>query len=118
MPMSRDRKNAYKREQRARKAAEEGRVPSRALQVEDGYSYKILPTMGDWSDQAACKGATDIMFPGQGEDVRPAKRICRGCPVKQPCLEYALDAGERFGVWAATTELERRALRKHRQVVA
>jgi len=28
-----------------------------------------------------------------------AKEVCRCCPVAQECLDYALDSGEKFGIW-------------------
>lgn len=42
---------------------------------------------------------------------RMAKNICAGCPLKQPCLEFALMNGE-IGIWGGTTEWDRRRLRK------
>lgn len=31
-----------------------------------------------------------------------AKRTCHRCPVQSACVQYALNIGERHGVWAAT----------------
>lgn len=42
-----------------------------------------------------------------------AKNICRACPVKTECLEYALSTHE-YGVWAGTTQRERALIRKTR----
>ena len=39
-----------------------------------------------------------------------AKAICAGCPARDACLAYALDAGEAYGVWGGLTEDERRAM--------
>lgn len=39
-----------------------------------------------------------------------AKAICRGCPVVDACLQYALDAAMPYGIWGALTTAERRAL--------
>jgi WhiB family transcriptional regulator, redox-sensing transcriptional regulator len=36
-----------------------------------------------------------------------AKRVCRKCPVRLQCLEYALEAGEHSGVWGGLNEVER-----------
>jgi WhiB family redox-sensing transcriptional regulator len=48
-----------------------------------------------------------------------AKRICRGCPVRNECLADALDNRIEFGVWGGMTERERRALlRRHPQVTS
>lgn len=64
-------------------------------------------------DRAACRGAgVDRWFPTQGANYRPAKRICADCPVKQECLDYALDHEIRHGVWGGTTEAKRRRLRR------
>ena len=36
--------------------------------------------------------------------------MCVGCEVRAECLQYALDHGERFGVWGGLSERERREL--------
>lgn len=41
-----------------------------------------------------------------------AKALCRQCPVRKRCLEYALAADERYGVWGARDPDERRAVRR------
>lgn len=40
-----------------------------------------------------------------------AKAICNSCPLRLPCLEYALKNIE-VGVWGGTTEHQREDLRK------
>lgn len=64
-----------------------------------------------WQDRAAC-ATTDpeIFFPEKGGSTREAKRICAGCEVKAECLAYALEQGERFGIWGQLSERERRRL--------
>jgi hypothetical protein len=37
-----------------------------------------------------------------------AVKLCKMCPVKKLCLDYALAAGENYGVWGGTTAEERR----------
>jgi WhiB family transcriptional regulator, redox-sensing transcriptional regulator len=37
-------------------------------------------------------------------------RICGRCPVRQECLEHALDSPGLVGVWGGTTEVERKWL--------
>src|SRR5690606_41129196 len=41
-----------------------------------------------------------------------AKKLCAACPVREACLQAALDNDERFGVWGGMTEDERAELRK------
>ena len=36
-----------------------------------------------------------------------AKSICMICPVRIPCLEYAMEIREPYGIWGGLTEVER-----------
>ena len=65
-----------------------------------------------WRELAACRG-TDlaVFFPGRGETAGPARQVCAACPVRQPCLDYAITNRIVYGVWGGLTERERRALR-------
>ena len=56
----------------------------------------------------------DLFYPQRGGTARPAKLICEFCPVKQECLDYAIENGEKHGVWGGLSERERRRLRKER----
>lgn len=79
-----------------------------ALEHEDG-----------WQAEAACRGRDATLFfsPATGElkeeklarEAR-AKVICRECPVRNQCLEFALDTREPYGIWGGLNELERRRL--------
>lgn len=72
----------------------------------------------DWYEHAECRGAAqDTFFPGQGDDVRPAREMCNVCPVAVECLAYALDHGEKYGIWGGTSERERRQMRRDWQAV-
>jgi WhiB family redox-sensing transcriptional regulator len=67
----------------------------------------------DWRDLALCAEVDgDTFFPDKGESTLAAKKTCRFCEVRQPCLEYALATDQRFGVWGGLSERERRKLRK------
>ena len=46
-----------------------------------------------------------------GLPARMAVAACHQCPASGACLDYALAADERFGIWGGTTPDERRALR-------
>jgi len=71
-----------------------------------------------WRLDAACRHADpDLFFPvstsgASLSDIEAAKRICQRCPVTTACLRRALDLGQVSGIWGATTEEERRALRR------
>ena len=68
-----------------------------------------------WQTRANCMGVDpDLFFPERGASTREAKEVCRGCVVRDDCLEYALDNGEKFGIWGGMSERERRRLRRAR----
>lgn len=71
-----------------------------------------------WRQDAACRHADpDLFFPvgttGPAlRQIAEALAICQACPVRAPCLTWALDQGISSGVWGGTTEDERRAIRR------
>lgn len=66
-----------------------------------------------WQERAACaEYDTRVFFPPQGGDSATPKKICRQCPVREACLEYALVNTERFGIWGGLSEKERRHVRR------
>ncbi len=68
-----------------------------------------------WQRAANCLGVDpDLFFPERGGSTREAKEVCRGCVVRQECLQYALDNSEKFGIWGGLSERERRRLRRRR----
>lgn len=69
-----------------------------------------------WRQHAACRGVEpDIFYPATDEEAEVAKAVCAVCPVRQPCLEYALTSRERDGVWGGATEKERRRILRQRR---
>lgn len=69
-----------------------------------------MTTTDAWQHLAACRGHDpELWFPFTGEETQP-KRVCAACPVRAACLQYALDTGQRYGVWGGLTEDERREL--------
>lgn len=81
----------------------------------------------DFMKDAACRGLDPNMFmPGVGETGKEAKLVCNGipatrndpgkppCPVKDKCLEYALQIPPPvFGVWGGLNERQRRRLARN-----
>jgi len=57
-----------------------------------------------------------IFFPNDGVGVQEAQRICVDCPVRNPCLEYALANRVDHGVWGGTSERERRRILRQRRL--
>jgi WhiB family redox-sensing transcriptional regulator len=66
-----------------------------------------------WQDFANCRGADpDLFFPERGASTRVAKQICRECTVREECIV----SSEKFGIWGAMSERERRKIRRERQI--
>lgn len=71
-----------------------------------------------WQDASLCAQADpEAFFPEKGRSTRAAKAVCARCPVRRPCLEYALGHGERFGIWGGLSERQRRRLERSRTTV-
>jgi WhiB family transcriptional regulator, redox-sensing transcriptional regulator len=67
----------------------------------------------EWQDLALCAETDpELFFPEKGGGSRDAKRICRQCPVRAECLEYALANDERVGVWGGLSVSERDRMAK------
>jgi WhiB family redox-sensing transcriptional regulator len=65
--------------------------------------------MDDWQSQALCAQTDpEAFYPEKGESARPAKRVCRACPVRPACLEEALSRHEQWGVWGGMSAREPR----------
>lgn len=66
-----------------------------------------------WVDRARCRGLDPEQFFERGlARARPAIQVCQRCPVKEQCLQYALDNDIDFGVWGGLTERQRRAYQR------
>lgn len=51
-------------------------------------------------ERAKCIGKTDLFFDERPTRQQLAKDICQSCPHKQPCLVWALEHQEAWGIWA------------------
>jgi WhiB family transcriptional regulator, redox-sensing transcriptional regulator len=86
-----------------------GRASAAGLALAEGES---------WRGQAACRRVDpDLFFPvgtsgAALAQVTRAKRLCLACPVRRPCLNWALRNGIQFGIWGGLTEDERGGLRR------
>ena len=70
-----------------------------------------------WMADGKCRDFDPaIFFPNDGIGVQAAQRICAECPVRTPCLEYALANHVDHGVWGGTSERERRRILRQRRL--
>lgn len=76
-----------------------------------------LPVPPAWMAEGVCAQTDpDAFFPEKGVPANAAKAVCADCPVREMCLQYALENDERYGIWGGMSEHQRRKLRKGRRV--
>ncbi|MFI6937598.1 WhiB family transcriptional regulator [Streptomyces sp. NPDC050287] len=72
----------------------------------------------DWRFEAACREEDPELFFPIGNSgptllqVEEAKALCRVCPVREKCRQWALGSGQDAGVWGGLSEEERRAMKR------
>jgi WhiB family transcriptional regulator, redox-sensing transcriptional regulator len=70
-----------------------------------------------WREFARCRGVDpEIFYPVSDEEeaADEAKAICALCPVREPCLEFALETNQKYGIWGGLTDKERASLKRRR----
>lgn len=83
--------------------------------MKEHLKTKLLTYKEPWMVDAMCAQTDpDSFFPEKGGSTAEAKRVCLGCPVRQTCLEWALQRNERFGIYGGKSERERRKIAKER----
>ncbi|WP_030853273.1 WhiB family transcriptional regulator [Streptomyces griseus] len=76
------------------------------------------PVNPNWRDHAACRDEDPELFFPLGTtgpalvQAEEAKAVCRRCPVMSTCLTWALENGQRDGVWGGTDEQDRRRMER------
>jgi WhiB family redox-sensing transcriptional regulator len=80
---------------------------------------KTVSVRTDWFDDAACRDTdTIVFFPTSDAQAAEAKAICASCPVREECLEHALETRPADGVWGGLTAIERHRVLRRRQKAA
>lgn len=72
---------------------------------------ELYATTERWHEQANCRGMDiNVFFPERhaSKTGALAKEVCRGCAVRQECLDYATRVPERFGIFGGLSVKERR----------
>lgn len=75
-----------------------------------------------WQSRGACRGSalegSNIFYEESGNSFAEARKVCNHCPVKGECLRWALERGERFGMWGGKSQKELQVLRGENHVDA
>lgn len=66
-----------------------------------------------WHENAPCRSVDgDLWFPDIGDNGEQAKRICRTCLYKAPCITEAIGRGEKHGIYAGISIKKAAAVRR------
>jgi WhiB family redox-sensing transcriptional regulator len=65
-----------------------------------------------WVEEAACRGSKANFFPVPGDPPTEAFKICSECPVRVPCLVYAIKRPSLKGIWGGASERQRVRIRR------
>lgn len=68
-----------------------------------------------WMSQANCVGLGRLMFTDDHSNATAAKNVCRGCVVRDDCLDYAITHSLWHDVWGGCSVRERKAISKQRR---
>lgn len=102
------RDEAFTREELLRYRASDSGRPSG-----DRGSGPAVPKRASFTELAACRGlGTDLWFPEKNQPYKSkaAREICRGCPVRGQCLDYAESFTGRqklAGTWGGLSQKQR-----------
>ena len=99
-------------------------MPPTTVHHEEGPELSLTDSAErlDWQDEAACRSYDNLLFFGeegeselekQARESR-AKVVCQRCPVAEPCLEFAMETNQKYGIWGGLTDKERASLKRRR----
>lgn len=81
----------------------------------------VIPSMPPFiarTDLGCADTDPEVFYPPIGQDPTPAKRLCRHCPVRVECLDWAIGVREfSHGIFGEHTARERRLIARKRGIV-
>lgn len=96
----------------------EGSDNSPAKVLWAAFMFELAP----WVKDAACRDHdTAFFFSPKGgvwqkEQMARIIAVCEECPVREECLDAALERNEKHGVWGGHTVMERRRIARKRRL--
>jgi hypothetical protein len=67
----------------------------------------------EWQRDALCSQTDpEVFFPEQLRNGSDAKQICKMCPVKKNCYDYAVGNEEKSGIWGGVDFTIRKTIRE------
>lgn len=83
----------------------------------EAFDVRRFMSRPEWMDDAQCRGMDPDLFlpvenlqkPAGARILADAREVCRRCDVQAECLAFALN-GREHGIWAGTTDSQRRRI--------
>lgn len=76
--------------------------------------YDVLAEAIEREGHTPCSEVPFVFFPEdipgrilRAQAIETARKICAQCPLQLECFEYAMNTGQRFGIWGGTLPSER-----------
>lgn len=73
----------------------------------------VAPVQPVWRGDEPCRDAPEVFHPEQGDNrsAEVAKWLCRRCPSREQCLEWAVQDPQLEGIHAGTNARQRARMR-------
>lgn len=69
---------------------------------------QLVPPAPAWQAQARCNETDpEAFYPERGGTNLAARGVCAECPVRAACLAWAVENGEKYGMWGGLSEAQR-----------
>lgn len=76
--------------------------------------FTIPPRLQEVGRDGHCQHHPGLDWFSEAEQMVDAcKQVCAGCPMRDRCLEHAIDWPEKWGIWGGTTPDERGVKSRH-----
>jgi WhiB family redox-sensing transcriptional regulator len=79
----------------------------------DQKHYRLLKAIHA-AKGVPCESFPELFFPEEIRDETRrklasliAKRMCSTCPIVEECFRYAIESGQKYGIWGGTSPNER-----------
>lgn len=71
---------------------------------------RLTDAIKDYGEPVCAQSDPEEWFPEQGGSYGHAKRVCGECPLKDPCLQFALLNNEPYGIWGGVAPRTRQRM--------
>lgn len=69
---------------------------------------QMVPPGPAFMAEASCRETDpEAFYPERGGTNSAARRVCGSCPVRPACLAWAVENGEKYGMWGGLSEVQR-----------